>query len=102
MINISKAIVSLGVDLSNILSIVGDQYEGIEWLGEPLLTKEEIEAEVARLNTQFEANEYQRLREAEYPDFRDYLDGIVKGDQAQIDDYIQKCLAVKAKYPKPT
>jgi hypothetical protein len=31
----------------------------------------------------------------------DYLDGVVKGNQAQIDAYIQACLAVKAKYLKP-
>lgn len=45
--------------------------------------------------------EYQRLRKAEYPPMEDYLDGIVKGDQAQVDKYIADCLAVKAKYPKP-
>lgn len=28
-------------------------------------------------------------------------EGVVKGDQAQIDKYIADCLAVKAKYPKP-
>jgi hypothetical protein len=31
----------------------------------------------------------------------DYLDGVVKGDQAQIDAYIAACLAVKAENPKP-
>lgn len=36
-----------------------------------------------------------------YPDIAVYLDGVVKGDQAQIDAYIAACLAVKAKYPKP-
>ena len=41
-------------------------------------------------------------RRAEYPQFTDYLDGLVKGDQAQIQKYIDDCLAVKAKYPKPT
>lgn len=41
------------------------------------------------------------LRASEYPPMSDYLDGIVKGDQAQIDKYIADCLAVKAKYPKP-
>jgi hypothetical protein len=30
----------------------------------------------------------------------DYLDGIVKGDQAQVEKYIADCKAVKAKYPK--
>lgn len=43
---------------------------------------------------------WKELREAEYPDFKDYLDGMVKGDQAQIQAYIDECLAVKAKYPK--
>lgn len=42
-----------------------------------------------------------RKRAAEYPPMSDYLDGVVKGDQAQIDKYIADCLAVKAKYPKP-
>jgi hypothetical protein len=36
-----------------------------------------------------------------YPPMSDYLDGVVKGDQAQIDKYISDCLAVKLKYPKP-
>jgi hypothetical protein len=45
--------------------------------------------------------EYQRKRAAEYPPMTDYLDGIVKGDQAQVQAYIDACLAVKAKYPKP-
>jgi hypothetical protein len=43
---------------------------------------------------------YSQKRIREYPDFRDYLDGIVKGDQAQIDKYIADCLAVKTKHPK--
>ena len=44
---------------------------------------------------------YAQKRIAEYPPMADYLDGVVKGDQAQIDAYIAACLAVKAKYPKP-
>jgi hypothetical protein len=48
------------------------------------------------------ATEYQRQRKQEYPPIEDYLDGVVKGDQAQIDAYIAKCQAIKAKYPKPT
>ena len=43
---------------------------------------------------------YAEKRAAEYPDYRDYLDGVVKGDQAQIDAYIAACQAVKDKYPK--
>ena len=44
--------------------------------------------------------QYQRQRAAEYPPMADYLDAIVKGDQAQVQAYVDACLAVKAKYPK--
>lgn len=43
---------------------------------------------------------YQQQRAVEYPPVTDYLDGVVKGDQAQVQAYIDACLAVKAKYPK--
>lgn len=62
------------------------------------------EAQLNALETQ--ANEVEKLnlvkanRANEYPDFKEYLDGIVKGDDTQIQKYINDCLAVKAKYPK--
>ena len=43
---------------------------------------------------------YQRDRKESYPPMEDYLDGIVKGDQTQIDKYISDCLAIKEKFPK--
>jgi hypothetical protein len=43
---------------------------------------------------------YADKRRAEYPPASDYLDAIVKNDEAQKQEYINKCLAVKAKYPK--
>jgi hypothetical protein len=46
-------------------------------------------------------NGYKNQRQQEYPPITDYLDGVVKGDQAQIDAYIAACQAVKNKYPKP-
>lgn len=76
--------------------------DDLEWLDTEQTppTDAEITAEVARLQAEHEANEYQRKRAAEYPPMADYLDGVVKGDQAQIDAYVAACLAVKAKYPK--
>ena len=44
---------------------------------------------------------YIDYRRNEYPPIADYIDGVVKGDQEQIQEYIDKCNAVKAKYPKP-
>ena len=54
----------------------------------------------AAVQAYMDAHAYIAKRQAEYPSFIDYLDGMVKGDQAQIDKYIADCQAVKAKYPK--
>ena len=77
--------------------------DDLEWLDteQTQPTEEEITAEVARLQAEYEAKEYQRQRAAEYPPITDYLDGIVKGDTEQVQTYIDACLAVKVKYPKP-
>ena len=45
-------------------------------------------------------DQYKYQRSKEYPPITDYIDGVVKGDQVQIDAYIAACLAVKDKYPK--
>ena len=54
----------------------------------------------AAVQAYIDAHAYIAKRQAEYPPMTDYLDGIAKGDQAQIDKYIADCQAVKAKYPK--
>lgn len=65
-------------------------------IGSVEITDEEAES----LRPKPPAPTYAELRAAEYPPMADYLDGIVKGDQAQVQAYIDACLAVKAKYPK--
>jgi len=81
-----------------------NDYSSINWISSNIQqpTKADVENELIRLQSEYDALEYQRLRAAEYPDFRDYLDGIVKNDQEQIQTYIDACLAVKEKYPKPS
>ena len=105
MLFISKAIISLRPGAQ--FSLVDEDYSKLTWLEPPVWeggqkkpTKEEVEAEVARLQKEWEDTEYQRLREKEYPDVKEYLDGLVKGDTEQMQAYIDACLAVKAKYPK--
>ena len=63
--------------------------EVVDWTAEELAAHAEVEA-----------NAWKDARIAAYPPHADYLDGIVKGDQAQVDKYIADCLAVKALYPK--
>jgi len=56
--------------------------------------------DLAAVQALVDSQAYIAKRAAEYPPITDYLDGIVKGDQDQIDKYIADCQAVKAKYPK--
>lgn len=72
------------------------------------LVVELTEAEIQELNARDAISqaaqattEYRSKRAGEYPSLIDYIDGIVKGDQTQVQAYIDACLAVKAKYPKP-
>jgi len=60
-----------------------------------------VEIDMAAVAAWVNPNAYKYQRAIEYPPVTDYIDGVVKGDQAQIDAYIAACLAVKAKYPKP-
>ena len=60
-----------------------------------------VEIDLTAVNAWVDPNAYKSKRQAEYPPITDYLDGVVKGNQAQIDAYIAACQAVKTKYPKP-
>ena len=59
-----------------------------------------VELDMDAVNAWVDPNAYKAKRAAEYPPMADYLDGVVKGDQAQIDKYIADCKAIKFKYPK--
>jgi hypothetical protein len=85
----------------------GDEYGGLIWNEPPVYeggqkkpTKEEVEAEVSRLQAEYDAKEYQRQRVPEYPSIGDQLDAIWKGGDAY-DVMLAKVMEIKDKYPKP-
>ena len=73
------------------------EYEYLLPAGSVAITDEEAEA----LRPVPPAPTYAELRAAEYPPMADYLDGVVKNDKIQIQNYMAACIAVKLKYPKP-
>jgi len=77
---------------TNVVIIHGD--DAFDANGNPVTYDE------SAVQAYIDAHSYIAKRQAEYPPFTDYLDGIAKGDQAQINKYIADCQAVKAKYPK--
>jgi len=73
----------------------------IPFTAEEETARDAEEAQWAAKQAELARTKYQRDRAAEYPSITDYIDGVVKGDQAQVQAYIDACLAVKAEYPKP-
>jgi len=99
MTNIIKAILAINPKAQ--VSVNEEDINQITWHnGTQPISNDAILAKQAELKAEYQSNKYQRQRAKEYPDFKEYLDGIVKGDDAQIQKYINDCLAVKAKYPK--
>jgi hypothetical protein len=89
MINFTDAIYKLN---PSVVTIRGDvAYDKDENL---------VEYDKAAVEAYVQANAYIAKRASEFPPITDYIDGVVKGNQTQIDKYIADCLAVKAKYPK--
>ena len=78
---------------NNVIRISGDDAFDID--GNPVTYDE------TAVQAYMDAHAYIAKRQAEYPSFIDYLDGVVKGDQVQIAKYIADCQAVKSRYPKP-
>lgn len=64
------------------------------------LNETAINAELARLQAEYDAKEYQRKRVKEYPSIGDQLDALWKGGDAAA-EMLAKVQAVKTKYPKP-
>lgn len=95
---IDKALLSLRPNAQWDLN--GDDYSGLVWKDETQTkpTLKEINAEIARLQNEYNATEYQRLRSKEYPSIADQLDYIYhNGVDAWKTDMIDP---VKNKYPK--
>ncbi len=75
----------------------------------PFLSELELDAAIAELPAgdysegRLTALNYavQQARKAEYPPIEDYIDGVVKGDDAQVAEYKAKCLEVKKRHPLP-
>jgi hypothetical protein len=98
-IKIGKAILAINANAK--YTFTGDDADTIQWLdGTVPIAKADILTKQAELQSEYDAQDYARKRKAAYPDIYDYMDGIVKNDQTQINKYIADSQAVKVRYPK--
>ena len=73
----------------------------IEWMDKEQTqpTDTEIQAEITRLQTEYDKNKYQRDRKADYPDIGDQLDALYHAGVFP-EDMAAKIKSVKDKFPK--
>jgi hypothetical protein len=93
---IDKAILKINPNAQ--FTINADDLNQITWLdGTSPISKEDIEAKMAELQTEYDNNKYQRDRASEYPSIIDQLDDIYHNG---IDGWKATIKTTKDKYPK--
>ena len=93
---IVKAILEINSDAKFVV-----RGEVVEWLeGTTPISKADIEAKMTELQAEYDAEEWKRNRQAEYPTHEDCIHALLDGGDT-LTELQAKRTATKNKYPKP-
>jgi hypothetical protein len=97
---IIEAILSINPNAN--VSVQGDNLENaiINWNDTPIIPIDELQAEINKLQAEYDALEWKRNRKAEYPTHEDCIHALLDGGDT-LTELQEKRQAVKNKYPKP-
>ena len=96
MNNINKAIKKINPNAE--FCIGGNSLDNITWLnGTTPISKADIEAKMVEVQAEYDANQYQRDRQKEYPSIAEQLDDLYHNG---IDGWKATIKTTKDKYPK--
>jgi len=92
------------IEALRILCPNGAGWDGVEikTISDPIPTQKEMDAKIAELKAEYDAQEYARNRASDYPSIGDQLDMLMKDMRDGTTTHQESCEAVKDKYPKPT
>ena len=83
------------------VSVSGDDINTIVWEnGTTPIPKADIETKINELQAEYDAEEWKRNRQAEYPSHEDCIHALLDGGDT-LTELQEKRQAVKTKYPKP-
>lgn len=100
MTDIISAILAINPDAK--VSVNAEDYNQITWYQDtPVISKEDIQAKQAELKAEFNAKQYQRDREKEYPTWQDQLDMQYHDKKDGTTTWEDTIEAVKNANPKP-
>jgi len=90
------------IEAIGVLCPNGGTWNGTEVtpVSDPVPTKAELDAQVEIQKAEYDAQEYARQRQAEYPSVGDQLDMLMKDMKNGTKTHQTACEAVKTKYPK--
>jgi len=98
MTDISKAIKAINPTAE--FSVNAEDYEQITWLnGTTPIAVDDIKTKQTELQAEYDALDYARKREAEYPSVQDLVVALYDTDDKTAID--EKRAEIKLKYPKP-
>ena len=96
--NIVNAILSINPNAK--ISISGGDINSIEWLeGTTPIPKADIEAKMNELQAEYDAEEWKRNRQSEYPTHEDCIHALLDGGDT-LTELQEKRQEIKVKYPK--
>jgi hypothetical protein len=103
MISIINAV--LAINPSANLSVNAEDFNQITWLdGTPEISKADIQAKQAELQTEYDALEYARARDVSYPNLKEFAEAYTEkeigGDDAKWNEYVTKYNKVRTDNPK--
>ena len=96
---IIEAILSINPNAN--VSVQGDNLENaiINWNDTPIIPNDELQAEINKLQAEYDAEEWKRNRKAEYPSHDDCIHALLDGGDT-LTELQEKRQAIKKKYPK--
>ena len=96
--DLSKVIKSINSNAE--FSIMENDINQITWLnGTTPISKADIEAKMTELQAEYDAEEWKRNRQAEYPTHEDCIHALLDGGDT-LTELQEKRQEIKAKYPK--
>ena len=96
---VADAILAINSDAK--FTILNDDVDRIEWLENfTPISKADIEAKMAEVQAEYDANQYQRDRLTEYPNHNDCIHALLDGGDT-LTELQAKRQATKLKFPKP-
>ena len=98
MTNPVQAIISINPKAE--VAVEADDINQITWLnGTTPISKADIEAKMVELQADYDAEEWKRNRQAEYPDLQEAIHALLDGGDT-LTELQAKRTATKTKYPK--